>query len=56
MNYSKNENIEESQENNLEIKKLKYQLIKMTSILVENILKNNISEELIFHLEVIIYF
>lgn len=52
MNYSKNENTEEPQENNIEIKKLKYQLIKLATIIVENIIKDNFSEELMFHIEV----
>jgi len=56
MNYCKNENSEEPQENNIEAKKLKYHLIKLATIIVENIIKDNFNEELLFHIEVKLLF
>lgn len=54
MNYTKNENLEETQENNVETKKLKYNLIKLVTIIVENIIKDTFTEELLPHLEVLL--
>jgi len=52
MKCPNNEYLEESVENIYEIKKLKYHLIKKISTLVNNIIKNNLSEECILDLEV----
>jgi hypothetical protein len=52
MNYSNNENLEESQENNIETKKLKYHLIKLVAIIVENFIKDNFTKEFLPDLEV----
>jgi hypothetical protein len=52
MKYNNNENVEESHEINLEMIKLKYHLIKIMNIIVENIVKNNYNDEIMLHLQV----